>query len=637
MAEKPATVTRNALLDVFLPAMREFIRVKFYAHLLEQEGQSSNLTRAEKLEKAAAWHAEVLKCLPKPRREQIRGNLGRAQRAEDQIEIGDLSHIFRERDDLFPDAFRPGGRLHNGLLPLQDTRNESVHQLVETWALTKAIRVLETCRDILNACGTSDTADLANDINEEIKRLDNGSSDEKAPRAPWFVPALVAAAIIMVGIAIAMWQLWPDGDAGNPEQAATSNPPQTAIGDDDSSSDEPTAGGETTEGGPEQQGGSTSTPIEPPPPDTNSPPACDDIEGFALVEGEEQQVSVSCSDGDGDTITLSVSADSQTNYRISPDTGSVDGQGTQQFTITALRSSSGTSYVEIKADDGNGGIDMVRFSVVVDADEDEPTSVEPPKIEGGISCAPSLVAVNVSVTCEVVLSEGTPPFTYEWSDSDGGSGGNEDYSTSFRSPGEKTVQLTVRNSANSGNSANSDSDLTKVTVFNRSPEQVDSIPPLTVGKGWGSDEVELGSYFRDQDGDNLTYTATSSNEDCVRPRVVGRNDDELTITGHCEGSATITVIASDGNGGETEQIFIARVVPRPSWFVYCLPNTTSIYYLRGAHGTKHQIDITRSQAEGLWGSSFWDEIAIMSSSDCARWPTGSPYDYDDARREVERA
>ena len=383
-------------------------------------------------------------------------------------------------------------------------------------------------------------------------------------------------------------------------------------------------------------------PVVTPPP--NRPPDCDDVGDVTVVEGEEQEVFVSCSDDDGDTITLRVSAGRQTDHHsVSPGTASIDGSGTQSFTITGLRSSADAGHVEIEADDGKGGTDMVRFSVVVDVHEDEPTGTEPPpvvppEIEGGIRCAPSLVAVNVSVTCEVSLSEGgTPPFTYEWSDSDGGSGGNEDYSTSFRSPGEKTVQLTVRNSANSGNSANSDSDLTKVTVFNRSPEQVDSIPPLTVGEGWGSDEVELGSYFSDPDGDNLTYTATSSNEDCVRPRVVGHNDDELTITGHCEGSATITVIASDGNGGETEQIFTARVVPRPSWFVYCLPNTTSIYYLRGAHGTKHQIDITRSQAEGLWGSSFWDEIAIMSSSDCARWPTGSPYDYDDARREVERA
>ena len=193
----------------------------------------------------------------------------------------------------------------------------------------------------------------------------------------------------------------------------------------------------------------------------NQRPDCVDVDDITIVEGGEQEVSVSCSDDDGDTITLRVSAGSQTGYySVSPDTARIDGQGSQRFIVTGLRSSAGADHVEIEADDGNGGTDRVRFSVVVDADEDgptgpEPPAVKPPKIRGSISCAPSPVAVNESVTCEVSLSEGAPPFTYEWS---GGSSSNttgDSYSTSFGAEGNQTVSLTVSNAMGSDDSSTS--------------------------------------------------------------------------------------------------------------------------------------------------------------------------------------
>ena len=199
------------------------------------------------------------------------------------------------------------------------------------------------------------------------------------------------------------------------------------------------------------------------PPQSSTPnrrPDCDDVEDVTIVEGDAQEIPVSCSDLDGDTITLRVSAGSQTDHHsVSPGTASIDGSGTQSFTITGLRSSVSAGDVEIEADDGKGGTDMVRFSVVVDADEDEPTGTEPPpvvppEVEGGIRCAPSPVAVNASVTCEVSLSEGsTPPFTYEWS---GGSSSNttgSSYSTSFGTEGSQSVSLTVSNDGGSDDSS----------------------------------------------------------------------------------------------------------------------------------------------------------------------------------------
>ncbi len=124
--------------------------------------------------------------------------------------------------------------------------------------------------------------------------------------------------------------------------------------------------------------------VNPPPPPPNQPPVCDDVEDITIVVDGEREVSISCSDPDGDMIVLRVGVDSQTDhFSVSPDTASINGSGTRQFTITGLSPtglspSAGANYVEIEADDGKGGTSRVRFNVAV---EDLPP-VEPQETEG---------------------------------------------------------------------------------------------------------------------------------------------------------------------------------------------------------------------------------------------------------------
>lgn len=192
----------------------------------------------------------------------------------------------------------------------------------------------------------------------------------------------------------------------------------------------------------------------PQPEQENQRPDCDDVEGVTIVEGREREVSISCSDPDGDTIMLRVSGDSQTDHHsVSPDTTRIDGSGARLFTITGLSSSVGANYVEIEADDGKGGTDMVRFGVVVEDDEggsteEEPSLGVPPKIEGGISCTPSPVTVNASVECRVSVF-GTTPFTYEWRGGSSSDTAGASYNVSFSSEGSQSVLLTVSNAAGS--------------------------------------------------------------------------------------------------------------------------------------------------------------------------------------------
>jgi len=99
-----------------------------------------------------------------------------------------------------------------------------------------------------------------------------------------------------------------------------------------------------------------------------------------------------------------------------------------------------------------------------------------------------------------------------------------------------------------------------VTVPNRSPEAIDSIPRVELVAG---DSATLGvsGYFSDPDGDTLAYTAATSDAGVAGATVSG---DTLTVRGTAQGTATVTVTAADPDGLTAEQniaVSVARPVP----------------------------------------------------------------------------
>ncbi len=83
-----------------------------------------------------------------------------------------------------------------------------------------------------------------------------------------------------------------------------------------------------------------------------------------------------------------------------------------------------------------------------------------------------------------------------------------------------------------------------VTVPNRAPETVGSIPAQTLTQG-ATKTLALRMYFRDPDGDGLTYGASSANTAVAAGTVSG---DALTIRAVGSGTTTITVTARDAGG-----------------------------------------------------------------------------------------
>ena len=147
----------------------------------------------------------------------------------------------------------------------------------------------------------------------------------------------------------------------------------------------------------------------------------------AAVDGSETvDVSGNFRDPDGDRLTYVANSD---NSAVG---ASMSGTA---VTVTGVREGSAT--ITVTADDGDGGTAMQTFDVTVNE------IVLPPEIS--ISC-PSSADADDNVTCAVSNSGGAID-SYDWSDSDGGSGSSASYRTSFSSTGTKTVSLTVRNTA----------------------------------------------------------------------------------------------------------------------------------------------------------------------------------------------
>ena len=98
---------------------------------------------------------------------------------------------------------------------------------------------------------------------------------------------------------------------------------------------------------------------------------------------------------------------------------------------------------------------------------------------------------------------------------------------------------------------------------NHAPEPVDEIPDrqLLVGE---TVRVDAAPYFRDPDGDPLTYAAATSDAGVATASVM---DGRLTLTGVAAGAATVTVTARDPRGREASQEFAVTVeAARPAGF-----------------------------------------------------------------------
>ena len=118
-----------------------------------------------------------------------------------------------------------------------------------------------------------------------------------------------------------------------------------------------------------------------------------------------------------------------------------------------------------------------------------------------------------------------------------------------------TVTITITVTDTSGATASQSFSAT-VVQSNRAPTPVGTISDITMGLGTTARQLEVSSYFRDPDGDTLTYTASSAN---TAYATVSVSDSTLTIANVSVGAAAITVTATDPDGPSATQTFTVTV------------------------------------------------------------------------------
>ncbi len=127
-------------------------------------------------------------------------------------------------------------------------------------------------------------------------------------------------------------------------------------------------------------------------------------------------------------------------------------------------------------------------------------------------------------------------------------------------PGRVTLTVTARDP---GGLTTAQSASVVIGPPNHAPEPVDEIPARAILAG-ETVRVNVSPYFRDPDGDSLTYAAATSDPGVVTASV---SDSHVTLTGVAAGSATGTVTARDPRGREAAQAFAVTVAAaRPGGF-----------------------------------------------------------------------
>ena len=99
----------------------------------------------------------------------------------------------------------------------------------------------------------------------------------------------------------------------------------------------------------------------------------------------------------------------------------------------------------------------------------------------------------------------------------------------------------------------------EMAVPNRAPSVASEFLPLTLFPA-ATVTVDVSAAFSDPDGDSLTFLASSSDTGVVAAAVVAAA--ALTVQGVSKGTATVTVTARDGHGGEVAQSMIVTVPNR---------------------------------------------------------------------------
>jgi uncharacterized protein YjdB len=308
----------------------------------------------------------------------------------------------------------------------------------------------------------------------------------------------------------------------------------------------------------------------PEPDPVNQAPSVRTIPDISLQEGatKERTLSRYYTDPEGDSLTYTAESSADAVATVTdPDDGSM-------ITITAV--AAGTATITVTASDGENAAVAQTFDVEVAAVPDPPPPPPnfPPVVRTYIDDMSIQVGDAEMLTLsELFLDPEFLPLTY------GASADPSDDSIVMVSEpdatsmititavaaGSATITLTATDTLGSGGVA---TQTFAVTVSetpveppdNNQPRQIQDIPDLTGLMFGGSQPVNLSMYFIDDDGDDVTYDADSSDESVVTTAVSGP---VVTVTVVAPGMARIDVSATDPYNRAVRASFNVEVINQP--------------------------------------------------------------------------
>ena len=271
------------------------------------------------------------------------------------------------------------------------------------------------------------------------------------------------------------------------------------------------------------------------------PGMCGAIPDQTVVVGERTTVSACFDDPNGDVLSY-VAASSDAGVATVSASGS---------TVTVTAVSPGTSVVTVTATDATDLAGSQQFRVLV------PNRA--PVAVGEIATReiPAGESAAVDVSAHFMEPDGQP-LTYALGVSD------EGILTVSAEGAVVTLEALAKGTATVTATATDPGGLSAVqsflvTVPNRTPGAVGSMPAQTIEVD-AAFTTDVTGYFTDPDGDDLTYTAASSDPSITEVSLSGG---ELTVTAVAKGEATVTVTATDTEGLTATQQFAVTVPNRP--------------------------------------------------------------------------